>query len=155
MEIVFDLMRTFKGKDYTIGKLSVGNRRICDTMEDTDRGLNNNMSLSQIQKLKISHKTAIPTGKYPITLDTQSPRFKSKKQYAFCKGYLPRLIDVPGYNGVLIHIGNTPADTDGCILVGENKVKGQVINSTATFSKIYNIMKRYVDDGNKIFINIH
>jgi hypothetical protein len=49
---------------------------------------------------------------------------------------------VKGYEGVLIHIGNRPEDTEGCILVGENKVKGQVINSTETFKRLYELMKK-------------
>jgi hypothetical protein len=57
---------------------------------------------------------------------------------------------VKGYDGILIHIGNRPEDTEGCILVGENKVKGQVINSTETFKRLYELLK----EAGKIAITI-
>ena len=104
------------------------------------------MSLEEINSIKVYGETAIPRGTYKITLDVQSPKYKNRNQYKFCKGYLPRLLEVPGYDGILIHIGNYIKDTYGCILVGENKVKGQVINSTATFKKLYNILITSKDD---------
>ena len=72
-----------------------------------------------------------------VTLNVQSPRFAKKAMYRFCNGYLPRLINVPAYDGVLIHIGNMANDTDGCILVGKNTQVGKVLESTATFKALY------------------
>ena len=135
------IKRIAKRNTYTIGHLYIDGVQFCDTLEDTSRGLYQNMSLDEINRLKISGKTAIPTGTYSVTLSIKSPRFSTKKQYAFCKGYLPRLLNVPGYDGVLIHIGNSDKDTEGCILVGENKSVGKVLNSTATFKKLYTILK--------------
>lgn len=146
------LKRIYKGALYTIGHLYINDKYFCDTLEDTDRGLKSTDSLIALKATKIKSKTAIPTGKYKVTLKVQSPRFSSKSQYAFCKGYLPRLIDVPAYEGVLIHIGNKPEDTDGCILVGLNKVKGQVINSTDTFKKLYTELNKHKDE--EIYITI-
>lgn len=140
------LQRTFKGETYTIGKLYVDGEYFCDTIEDKDRGLFQNMPLQQIKEKKIKYQTAIPTGTYKVALSVQSPKFSQKEQYNFCNGYLPRLIDVPGFEGILIHIGNTAEHSGGCILVGENKVKGKVINSTATFKKLYEVLKSATDE---------
>lgn len=148
------LERIFKGDTYTIGKLYINNEYFCDTLEDKDRGLTSDMSLDEIKSIKIKGVTAIPTGTYSITLDVQSPKFSTYKQYAFCDGYLPRLIDVPGYEGVLIHIGNTDSDSDGCVLVGKNTVKGMVTNSTETFKKLYPILKEASDNNESITITI-
>ena len=135
-----ELKRIFRGPKYTIGKLYVDNQYVCDTLEDTDRGLKQTDSLSSIQKKKVYGQTAIPTGTYDITLNVISPKFKDRSWAKFCNGKLPRLLNVPGYDGVLIHVGNKPEDTLGCILVGYNKIKGQLINSTEAFKKLYSIL---------------
>lgn len=140
------LDRYYKGPNYTIGRLYIDGKYFCDTLEDVDRGLLQSMSLEEINSLKVYGETAIPRGTYKITLEVQSPKYKNRNQYRFCKGYLPRLLNVIGYDGILIHIGNYIKDTYGCILVGENKVKGQVINSTATFKRLYNILITSKDD---------
>lgn len=143
-----------KRDTYRISKLYVNGEYFCDVLEDTDRGLKQSMSLDEIKRIKIAGKTAIPTGKYSITIDVVSPKFSKYKQYEFCKGKLPRLLNVPGYEGVLIHIGNTPADTDGCLLVGTNKIKGQVTNSTETFKRLYIEMIKADQKGEDITIEI-
>ena len=139
------LKRIARRDGYTIGRLFIDGQRFCDTLEDTDRGLSQDLPVTVNQKKKIKGATAIPVGRYRITLDVVSKRFKDKAQYQFCKGFLPRLINVPAFEGVLIHIGNTPKDTEGCILVGENKVVGQVLNSTQTFRRLYDILKKATD----------
>lgn len=143
------IKRRYKGTTYTIGSLFVDDQYFCDTLEDTDRGLKQTDLLSTIKTKKVYGETAIPTGTYKVTLDVVSSKFKDKSWAKFCSGKLPRLLDVPGYDGVLIHVGNTSKDTLGCILVGQNKVKGQVINSTDTFQKLYNKIK-----GNDVSITI-
>lgn len=148
------LKRIFKGADYTIGNLYVNGDKFSDTLEDTDRGLNSTMNLDDIKKIKKAGITAIPTGRYKITLNVQSPKFKHYPQYSFCDGYLPRLISVPGYEGVLIHIGNYASDTDGCILVGKNTVKGAVMDSTATFKKLLALMQEADNKKELIYITI-
>lgn len=139
------LKRIARKATYTIGRLYVDGQRFCDTIEDTDRGLSQSLPLSYNKSKKKHGITAIPVGKYRVTLDVQSPRFSKKKQYEFCKGYLPRLVNVPAFDGVLIHIGNTANDTEGCILVGENKEVGKVLNSTATFHRLYDVLKNAKD----------
>lgn len=148
------LNRKFKLEKYSIGKLYVDGRFFCDTLEDTDRGLTNKMPLSEIQRLKKKGITAIPLGTYQVVLNVYSPKFGAKSQYAFCKGFLPRLLSVPGYEGVLIHIGNTPADTEGCILVGKNNIKGMVTNSAATFKSLYTQLEAATKRGETINLTI-
>ena len=148
------LKRIAKKEAYTIGKMYVDGEYVCDTLEDKDRGLTSMMSVAQICGVKVHGETAIPTGRYLVDMKTVSPRFGGRAQYQFCKGRLPRLCNTPGYQGVLIHIGNTVRDTDGCILVGENKAVGQVLNSTATFKKVYAMLKAADERGDKIYITI-
>lgn len=142
------LERNYPKETYTIGKLyyldETTNHKIpiCETLEDTDRRLDSSMSEDAIKKLKVYAETAIPTGTYQVSLNVVSPKYSKRKYYKdLCGGKVPRLLGVKGYDGVLIHIGNTNKDTAGCILVGENKVKGRVINSTKAFEKLYKILK--------------
>lgn len=133
------LKRIAKRNTYTIGRLYIDNVLFCDVLEDKDRGLNSDMPLSKIQQIKVKHETAIPTGTYKITLNVISPKFSQKQFYRdnANNGRLPRLLNVPGYDGILMHAGSSEKDTSGCLLVGENKVVGKVINSQATFKRLY------------------
>lgn len=146
--------RIAKKSTYTISNMYIDGVKFCNVLEDTDRGLTQDMPLEDIQKAKVYGKTAIPTGTYKVTLDIVSPKFSKYKQYKFCNGKLPRLIGVPGYSGVLIHIGNTEVDTDGCLLVGQNNVVGKVTNSTATFKSLYDKMLEAVNRKENITITI-
>jgi hypothetical protein len=131
------LNRRYKGSEYTIGSLSIDGEYFCDTLEDTDRGLSSTMSYNEITDKKVYGKTAIPTGVYNVSMNIVSSKFKNRKWAAQYNGKIPRLLNVIGFDGVLIHPGNTSDDTYGCILVGENKVKGMVINSQSTFKRLY------------------
>ena len=131
---------------YTIGELYVDNHLFCDTCEDKVRDIEH--------EGKVYGKTAIPYGRYEITIKVQSPKYSQRASYAWCKGYLPRLLNVPHFDGILIHSGNTAEDSAGCILVGENKVKGKVVNSMKTLTRLYSILKSASDSGDKIWITI-
>ena len=136
--------RTYRGPKYTIGHLYIDNRYFCDTLEDPDRGLQQNMPLSEIARIKVKGDTCIPYGEYNLTLNVISAKYSDIKKYpytAIAKGKMPRIMNIPGFEGVLIHAGNTQKDTMGCLLVGENKVKGQVINSQSTWKKLYKILQ--------------
>lgn len=111
------IKRHFKGPQYTVGRLFVDGIYECDTLEDTVRP----------DGVKIAGQTAIPAGTYKVTI-TYSPRFKKM---------LPLLHNVPNFTGVRIHTGNTHEDTDGCILVGYNRVKGRVCDSRAAFRRLF------------------
>lgn len=130
MEIL--VVRYHKKPSYTIGKLFINGVYFSDTLEDTDRGLTDIMPLSQIQKQKRYGDTAIPTGRYLVEL-TASPRFGR---------VLPILIGVKGFDGIRIHRGNTAEDTLGCILVGENKAVGKVLNSANTEQRLMDALRQ-------------
>lgn len=139
---------------YTIGKLYIDSHYFCDTCEDKVRDLNKDGDLNDVGEGKVYAKTAIPYGTYEVTLKVKSPKFSQKTSYAWCKGYLPRLLNVPHFEGILIHAGNTSEHSAGCILVGENKVVGGLINSMETCKKLYAVLKEYSDKGEKITITI-
>lgn len=131
MEI--QLKRRFIGSEYTIGAMSINGVYLCDTLEPVTRG-----------EKKIAPKTAIPYGRYEVRL-TMSARFGR---------VLPLLINVPSFEGVRIHRGNSAKDTAGCILPGENKVKGRVINSTGYELKIVDLLRKAEQRKEKTFIEI-
>ena len=137
------VVRYHKKPTYTIGKMYINGEYFCDTLEDTDRGLSNAMQLSQIQAAKRKGTTAIPTGRYLMEL-TVSPRFGRT---------LPILIGVKGFEGIRIHRGNTDADTEGCILVGENKAVGKVLNSANTEQRLMERLQK-INHTEQIYITI-
>lgn len=127
---------------YTIGKLYIDDVYFCDTIEDTVRDINKNGKFDNVEK-KVHSKTAIPYGTYEIKW-TYSHRFKK---------YTPQLMNVPSFEGIRIHSGNTSADTEGCLILGENKQVGKVLNSRATINKFYPIIKEACSKG-KVTIEI-
>lgn len=128
---------------YTIGKMYIDGEYFCDTLEDRVRDLNKNGKFDN-GEVKVAGETAIPYGRYQVVV-TMSPRFKRE---------LPRLLNVPNFEGILIHRGNTDKDSAGCLLLGENKVKGKVINSTPYEQKLVSILKDVQNKGEEIWITI-
>ena len=147
------LKRIAKKTTYTIGKLYIDGQYFCDTLEDKDRGLDQKMTLDEIKKKKVHGQTAIPIGTYKVTLDVISPKFGGRvfyKQFAN-GGRVPRILNIPGFDGVLLHVGNLPSQTDGCVLVGRNTKVGMVLNSKETFINLY---KELLKDKNNITLTI-
>ena len=153
MNILLD--RKWKLATYTIGRLYVDGKYFSDTLEDTDRGLDSNMSLDVLKRKKLAHITAIPTGRYQVTMNVVSPRMNRSSFYKqFGGGRVPRLLNVPAYEGILIHCGNTAKDTDGCILVGKNTKVGMVLESRQTYANLYPLLEATAKKGEKIWITI-
>lgn len=121
-----ELYRNYYRSDYIIGKLFIDDFYFCDTLEPCYK----------------NQHGCIPAGTYRIALDVVSPKFKERFPYkTLCHGMLPRLLNVPSRSGILIHCGNLPSDTQGCILLGKNTKVGQVTSSINTFTRFYNKIK--------------
>lgn len=112
-----ELLRDARVLNATLGKLFVDGVYRCETLEDVVRA-----------GPKIHGQTAIPAGEYKVIVNI-SNRFKRP---------LPLLLDVPGFEGVRIHPGNTAADTEGCILVGRGRDRNIVTDSRAAFGPLFN-----------------
>lgn len=125
---------------YTIGKLYIDDAYFCDTLEDTVRDLNKNGKFDNGEQ-KIKGKTAIPYGTYKITTNVVSPRFKDRAWAKLYDGKIPRLINVPSFDGVLMHPGSSAADTSGCLLVGKNTIIGRLTDSQKTFHALMQKIK--------------
>lgn len=123
------LIRTYPKLDYTIGELYIDNVKFCDTLE-------NRLRIIPIEG-KVMGDTAIPNGKYKVVI-SYSNMFKRD---------LPLLLDVPYFSGIRIHRGNYAKDTEGCILLGENKQKGAVLNSTKYEKQIVELINKSKDDA--------
>lgn len=148
------LKRIAKRETYTIGRLLIDGEYFCDTVEDRDRGLNASLPLERLKEMKVYGQTAIPTGVYKVDMDTVSAKFRSRSWAKPFDGKLPRLLNVPAYDGVLIHVGNTAEDSLGCILVGRNKEVGKVLQSTDTFKSLMSVLLKAHADGESIYIQV-
>jgi hypothetical protein len=137
------LKRKIRTDKSTIGELFVDEVFQCFILEDKDRGLSAGMTLDELKKKKVYAQTAIPAGRYQVAL-TFSNRFQT---------YLPILLEVPAYEGIRIHSGNTSANTEGCLLPGTSYSTDFVSNSKAAFRTLFAKLKA-VEKKEKIFITI-
>lgn len=128
--------RLWKKAAYTIGRLYVNDELYCNTLEDVVRDLD--------KEAKVPGKTAIPAGKYKVVYNW-SPKFGRN---------LPRLQDVPHFEGILIHSGNTADDSAGCILVGKNTEVGRLTESRYTSDKLNVLIEDAQRHGEEITIEI-
>lgn len=140
---------TFTDKS-TIGRLYIDNQFECFVLEDTDRGLDSKMNLDVLNHLKQFGVTAIPYGRYEITI-TKSERFSKLRGK---DTFLPLLNNTPGYAGVRIHTGNRPEDTEGCLITGQVKGVDSVSQSTAAFNLLFPKIQGALNSGQKVFITI-
>lgn len=130
------LQRTALRKEYTVGRLLIDGQYHCDTLEPTRRDLAHGAR-------KLRGRTAIPEGRYAVAV-TWSPRFER---------WLPLVVGVPGFSGIRIHAGNTVADTQGCILVGQNLRKGMVLNSNTWLHRLMQVLDAR-EPGVPVFLTV-
>ncbi len=133
-----NLKREIYTKTSTIGRLEIDGNHFCYILEDVDRKVENDSAL------KVHGKTAIPRGRYQIVV-TLSNRFKVK---------LPLLVNVPGFEGIRIHPGNTSEDTEGCLLPGLSHQLNMVVESRRAFNALHGAIVAALDAGNKVWITI-
>lgn len=124
--------RAWKKDGYTIGRFFVNGVRFHETLEDQDRGLNSSMTEEQIKAIKVYGQTAIPTGTYKVILSV-SPKYKDRDWAKEFDGMVPEVVGVPGYKGIRMHPANWASEIDGCVAMGENKVRGGLVNSKKTY----------------------
>ena len=151
MELI--LTRIAKRKTYTIGRLYIRqqvmdeylpgteDKYFCDTLEPTWRDYANGA-------YKVKGRSAIPEGRYAVVI-SYSPRFKQ---------WLPILLGVPKFEGIWqgirIHAGNTAKDTEGCILVGKNKLVGQVVDSRIWLHRLKQKIVEAKGRGEAVWITV-
>ncbi|MCK8622826.1 DUF5675 family protein [Prevotella sp. E13-27] len=147
MELV--LTRIAKRKTYTIGRLAIikevseeyktyeEEEYFCDTLEPTWRNYKHGGR-------KIKGCSAIPEGRYAVVI-SYSPKFEQ---------WLPILLGVPNFSGIRIHAGNASADTEGCILVGKNKIVGQLVDSRIWLHRLKKKIVEAKDRGEAVWITV-
>ena len=134
--MILKVERKWKKQNYTIGILYINGIKFCNTLEDKVRDLS--------REVKAYGKTAIPAGTYSVQ-NTYSNKYKRK---------MPQIMNVPHFEGIRIHSGNTAEDTEGCILVGVNNVVGKVTDSRNTYNRLYDRMCTAWSKGESITIEI-
>lgn len=147
MELILE--RIAKRKTYTIGRLYIREQVMdeylpgyedhyfCDTLEPTWRDYTNGA-------YKVKGRSAIPEGRYAVVI-SWSPKFKQ---------WLPILLGVPKFEGIRIHAGNTAKDTEGCILVGKNKLVGQVVDSRIWLHRLKQKIVEAKDRDEAVWITV-
>ena len=138
------VQRRYLGETYTIGTMFINGNYFCDTLEDKVRDLNKDGDLLDEGEEKVYAETAIPYGKYRVILN-YSPKFKRE---------LPLLLNVKHFEGIRIHRGRTASHSSGCLIVGENKVKGQVINAEKYEVELVKRIREAISHNEEIWIII-
>ena len=147
MELILE--RIAKRKTYTIGRLYIREQVMdeylpgyedhyfCDTLEPTWRDYANGA-------YKVKGRSAIPEGRYAVVI-SYSPKFEA---------WLPILLGVPKFEGIRIHAGNTAKDTEGCILVGKNRLVGQVVDSRIWLHRLKQKIVEAKGRGEPVWITV-
>lgn len=128
----------------TVGQLNINGNFFAYTLEDKDRGLRQSDDIERIREIKVKRETAIPSGTYTVVMNFSNTFQK----------YMPQILTVPGFEGVRIHGGNTASNTEGCILIGLEKVNDDTIrNCPSACASLYAAIKK-VEKTEKILITI-
>lgn len=131
------IVRESSGDHGTFGRVHVDGLFVCHSLEDKDRRIESG-------GVKIPGETAIPRGTYNVTID-MSVRFKKLMMH---------VLDVPQFSGVRIHSGNTTADTEGCILLGNGRANGYLIDSRSAVNKMFSAVERALKLGSTVTLEV-
>lgn len=124
----------------TIGEVSIDGQFLCYSLEDAVREIEG----QPVESWKVAGSTAIPYGNYAVEI-TYSTRFQKD---------MLQIMDVPGFEGIRIHAGNTSADTEGCILVGDSRGDDFVGGSRNALVKIFGTIQAALHGGDSVTIEI-
>lgn len=138
------LKREYIAFDYTIGEIFFKGRKLCDTLEPPTVLKKRTSARKVVLAKKTYGPISIPPGTYKVII-TKSPKFNQ---------WLPLLLKVPGFEGVRIHPGNYPTDTQGCILPGENLRKGMVCRSKEKTKELVDLITSLFAKGESVEIRI-
>jgi hypothetical protein len=138
--MLLELKRDPSADGCTLGKLFVDGQFECFTLEDVVREVPD----QQVSQWKVPNQTAIPSGTYTVIVDF-SNHFQKP---------LPHILNVPGFDGVRIHSGNTAADTEGCVLVGKEAGVAAIMSSRDAFADLFPKLQDAVARGEQVQIAI-
>jgi len=124
----------------TFGQLFVDGAKQCETLEDPVREVEG----ATVDNWKIKGDTAIPRGRYRVIVN-HSQRFGRD---------LPLFLNVPGFEGIRIHAGNTEADTEGCILVGTKRTATSILESRIAFNELFADIQEALANGEQVWIEV-
>lgn len=147
------IWRKWPKSSYCIGVFYVSGSRLCESLEDTDRGLVWNMPIGKINQIKVYGRTAIPKGTYKVILSV-SPKFKDRPWAKKYNGLVPEILNVKGFQNIRLHPGNRAADTLGCPLIGDNTAVGRLTNSTKRYYELMDKLVPAWEKGEEITIEI-
>lgn len=147
------IRRKWPRKGYCIGIFYVSGKRLCESLEDEDRGLVQTMPVGKINQLKVYGRTAIPKGTYKVILSI-SPKFKDRPWGKKYNGLVPEILNVKGFSSIRIHPGTDASSTSGCPIVGDNLKVGKVLNSTKRYYELMNKLVPAWKSGEEITIEI-
>lgn len=155
-DLELKLERIATNLSYTVGHLYVNDEYFCDVIENPDRGLRQEMGQNAILEKKKEGKAAIPIGRYKIAMDVKSPKFSQIAYYkSFCDGMVPRLVGIPGFEGILMVVGSDVTSSGGSLVLGYNRVRAKVVDSQTLWEKL---MKQHLlpakDAGVPIWIKV-
>ncbi len=138
-----EVLRKYLHATYTIGRLTIEGEKFSDTLEDVVRELKDLDGDGKFEN-KVYGETAIPAGRYQVIVN-YSPKLKRR---------LPRLLNVPGFEGILIHSLVSAKGTEGCIGIGENKQQGRLTNGPYYETRLVQILDEAISNGSKVYITI-